>query len=147
MQTVCLSGRHSQELLAIKVCHLPLCSTRKPSRISDQSSKLVAALRCEADANPSCTYLASTRRSCLLTQAAAFLPLCSAREPSRISDQSSKLAAALRREADANCLRDWPALGGGACHHRLPAFLPLCCARAPSRISEPVEQACTSSLV
>ena len=60
MQTVCLSGLHSQELLANKGCHLPLCFAPKPSGISDQSSKLAAARRCVAETS---THLESTSTS------------------------------------------------------------------------------------
>ena len=49
MQTVCLSGQHSKELLANQGCHLPVRFTLTSPAISDQSSKLVAALRCEAE--------------------------------------------------------------------------------------------------
>ena len=56
--------------------------------------------------------LAGTRRSCLPTKACHLPPLCFAPEPSGISDQSSKLAAALRCEADAKCVLVWPALAG-----------------------------------
>ena len=52
MQSVCLSGRHSQALLVDNGCHcrLPLCGAQEPSEISDQSGRLAAACRCEADA-------------------------------------------------------------------------------------------------
>ena len=38
MQIDCLSGRHSQPLLADKGCRLPLCFAPEPSGISDNSS-------------------------------------------------------------------------------------------------------------
>ena len=80
MQTVCLSGQHSHELLANKGCRLPLCFALEPSGISDQTSMLVAALRieqacgCESVRSPCKLFacLAGTRRSCLSTKAAAF---------------------------------------------------------------------------
>ena len=50
--TICLSCWHSRGLLANRGCrHLPLCFAPAPSATSDQSSKLGAALRCEAGAN------------------------------------------------------------------------------------------------
>ena len=51
MQSVCLSGRHLQGPLASRGCHgRPLCFALEPSATTDQSSRLAAALRCEADA-------------------------------------------------------------------------------------------------
>ena len=72
MQTVCM---HSHELLLNTGCRLPLCSAMKPSGIFDQSSKLGATRRCNAvrDGCKLFAVLASTRKSCLLTKAAAFL--------------------------------------------------------------------------
>ena len=43
MQTVCLSSRHSQKLLANKGCHLPLCFAPEPQWISPTSHR--ASLR------------------------------------------------------------------------------------------------------
>ena len=52
MQTVCLCDKHSQELLADKGYRHPLCFALEVARHhSNQSSKLVAALRCEAGTN------------------------------------------------------------------------------------------------
>ena len=71
MQTVCLSGQRSHELLADKRCHhLPLCSAPEPSGTSDQSSRLVAALRCEADANCFMPILLPLARAALPTESA-----------------------------------------------------------------------------
>ena len=150
MQNVCLPGCHSHELLVDRGCGLPLCLAPTPSGISDQSSKLVAALRCAPcrlfcgarwihtvclfgrhshellagqrlppssllctgvvrDLRPIeqacgcfsvrggctiCACLVATRTSCLPTEAAAFL--FALHWSHSISDQSSKLVAALR---------------------------------------------------
>ena len=149
--------------LPTKECGLPLCFASEPSWISDRSSKVAAALRCDLwrlhfgarwmhtvclpcqhslarDAcrqraaaflfashgsrkgSPTnrarlrlifgaifgaCTsvrggcklfaYLTGTRTRCLPSKDCR-LPLCFAREPSGISDRSSKVAAALRCE-------------------------------------------------
>ena len=80
MQTVCISCRHSQGLLANSGCrHLPLCFAPELAATTDQSSRLVAALRCEADAE---------------------------------------------------CLPVWPALAGAACQQRLPRPSSLLCTGA-----------------
>ena len=82
--------------------------------------------------------LAGTRRSCLPTQARR-LPLCFAISPTK---PSSKRAAAVRCEADANCLPVWPALKGAACRQWLPPSS-LLCSDAIIRDRRPtIEQAC-----
>ena len=64
LQTVRLCGQHSQELLADKGCRLPLCFALEPSGLSDQSSKLVAARRCVADALCLPVWLALAGAAC-----------------------------------------------------------------------------------
>ena len=68
MHTVCLSCQHSQGLLADKGCRLPLCA----EVLTDQSSKLAAALPCEADAHCLSVWPALAGAA-LPTKAAAFL--------------------------------------------------------------------------
>ena len=53
MQSVCLSCRRSQEPLANKGCHLPLCFAPEPQGISSTSHRasILGALRCKADQN------------------------------------------------------------------------------------------------
>ena len=127
------------ENLCLASTRLPLCFAPEPSGISDRSSKLAAAqqydLRCQrwcllsgARRMQLFACLAGTRKSCLLTKAAAFL-FALHPEPSGISDQSSKLAAALRcapcrllfsaRRMQTYRVPAWPALAGAACRHRL----------------------------
>ena len=98
-----------------------------------KQSKLVADLRSKlcrlSSGRGGCKLfacLAGTRRSCLPTKAAGH-PLCFALEPSGISDQASKLVAARRCVANANCLPVWPALAGAACQQRLPPSSSLLC--------------------
>ena len=138
--------------------------------LTNQSSKLVAALRCEADANcsPVCPAL---ERATLSSKAAAFLfalhcnhqgshqpveqaccsavrggcKLCACLSGTRRSnlvkqrlppssllctafimehlEQSNKLVAALRCEADATCVPVWPALAGATLSSKAAAFL------------------------
>ena len=198
MQTVCLSGLHSQELLVNKGCRLlPLCFALEPSGLSDQSSKLVAARRCVADANclpvwpalagAACQQRLQPSSSLLCTRAVRALqqidqacggstiraslrlrvgaksmqtvclsgqhsqellankgcrlpPLRFALEPSGMSDQSSKLVAALLWLAEVNWLPVWPALAGAACQQRLPPSSSLLCTGAFTGF-QPVEQA------
>ena len=69
--------------------------------------------------------LAGTRRSCLPTQAAAFLFALQWSRPQG-SVTSSKRAAAVPCQADANCVSVWPALAGAACRQRQPPSSLLC---------------------
>ena len=111
MHTVCLYPKQSEEVLANTGCLPSFLFALHGSRQGSANAFLFAVHRrrhesptsraslwllfcVEADAN--CFALAGTRMRCLPSWAASFLPLCSAREPSWISDQSSKLAAALR---------------------------------------------------
>ena len=107
----------------------------------NQSSKLAAAHRYEVNVNCVPVWPTLAWRSCLPTKAARRLLLCVASKPSRISDhQSSKLAAALRCEADANCLPVCLALAGAACRQRLAPSSLLCTSAVQA--FQPIEQAC-----
>ena len=78
---------------------------------SNQSSKLVAALRCEAESDANCSPVwPALEGATLPTKVAVFLSLCLCTDQSDQSDQSSKLVATMQCEAKANCSPVWPAL-------------------------------------
>ena len=127
MQTVCLSGQHSQELLVNKGCRLPFSFAWKPSEISPTTHR--ASLRrvvwCEADANCLPIWMALTGAACQQRLPPSSL-LCSETDKDLSDKSASKLAADRWCEADANCLPVWLVLSASACQQRLPPSSLLC---------------------
>ena len=78
MQTVCLSGRHLQELLADKGCRLPLCFAPEPSGISSAWSIEHCKCGCSSVRGGCklCACLAGTHNSRCLPKQAAVLSVC-----------------------------------------------------------------------
>ena len=115
---------------------LPPSSLLGAEALLDQSSKLAAAHRCEADAN----FVPVWSAHKLLADKGWRLSLCFAPELSKISDQSSAFAAAHQCEAVANCAPVWPTLAGAACRQRLPPSSLLCTGAGRDR--RPTERVC-----
>ena len=93
MQTVCVIGRHSKEVLAITGCRLP-CSSLLCTRAVTDLRPVEQACGCSSVPGGCKLFacLASTRRSCLPTNAAAFLfALHRSRQGSPPYDQSSSV--------------------------------------------------------
>ena len=140
MQTVCLSGRHSQELLANKGCRLPLCFAQEPGGISDQPSAFVAVLPCEWVQT---VCLSGQHVQEWLADKGWRHPLCFASKPSRTPTNRASLRLLLVRNRCKLCA----CLTGThtRCFANKGLHLPPCFASEPS--SRPIQQACGWSSV